>query len=55
MEEWVRQALRCPTCQGELTDAPERLVCHGCGCAYPVRESIPSLIAGTAERLGDGE
>ncbi|MDR0626845.1 MAG: Trm112 family protein [Bifidobacteriaceae bacterium] len=48
MEEWVRQALRCPACQGELIDRPGQLVCPACRLAYPVRDGIPALLAGRA-------
>ncbi|MDR2565338.1 MAG: Trm112 family protein [Bifidobacteriaceae bacterium] len=53
MEEWVRQALRCPGCKGELTDQSGHLVCGACRLAYPVRDGIPSMLAGRAVDLGE--
>jgi uncharacterized protein YbaR (Trm112 family) len=49
MPEWVRPALRCPQCKGPLADAPGQLVCQSCRLAYPVRDGIPSLLAGRAQ------
>jgi uncharacterized protein YbaR (Trm112 family) len=58
--DWARQALRCPTCGGELEDVlpqdaagecasqPIALRCPAEGVAYPVREGIPVLLAGEA-------
>jgi uncharacterized protein YbaR (Trm112 family) len=53
IEDWVRDALRCPKCLGPLADGPGRLECHACALGYPVRDGIPSLLAGRAEPLGD--
>jgi uncharacterized protein YbaR (Trm112 family) len=53
MEDWVRQALRCPRCKGVLVDAPRQLVCEACRCSYPVRGDIPSLLEGRAGELGE--
>ncbi|KGM13084.1 Trm112 family protein [Cellulomonas bogoriensis] len=55
LSPWVRQALRCPACHGELADgtAPdggEELVCTARTCAlgYPVRQGIPVLLVDEA-------
>ncbi|MDR2453069.1 MAG: Trm112 family protein [Bifidobacteriaceae bacterium] len=53
MEEWVRQALRCPECKGELEDGPGQLICGRCRLAYPFRDGIPALLAGRAINLGE--
>ncbi|MDR1635129.1 MAG: Trm112 family protein [Bifidobacteriaceae bacterium] len=53
MEDWVRAALRCPRCRGELGDRPGHLVCRACQLAYPVRDGIPSMLAGRAVELGE--
>jgi len=45
----VLAQLACPACLGELRQDAARLVCAGCGRAYPVVEGIPVLIAGRAE------
>jgi uncharacterized protein YbaR (Trm112 family) len=41
--------LACPACLGDLRLEEARLVCNGCGRAYPVVDGIPALIAGRAE------
>jgi hypothetical protein len=41
--------LACPVCFGALQLEAARLVCAGCGRAYPVVDGIPVLIAERAE------
>jgi hypothetical protein len=41
--------LACPACLGDLRAESARLVCKGCGRAYPVADGIPVLIAERAE------
>jgi hypothetical protein len=36
--------LACPACLGELRLEETRLVCAGCGRAYPIVDGIPVLI-----------
>jgi uncharacterized protein YbaR (Trm112 family) len=48
MDSWVRQALRCPNCRSELADGTGKLICLGCHLAYPMRDSIPAILAGRA-------
>ena len=43
--------LACPACLGELRLDENRLVCEGCGRAYPIVEGIPVLIADRAKRM----
>lgn len=55
LEPWVRAALRCPACHGELSDAatadgPE-LRCAACSLGYPVRNGIPVLLVADARTL----
>ncbi len=40
--------LACPACFGALHAEADRVVCAGCGRAYPVIDGIPVLIAGRA-------
>jgi hypothetical protein len=40
----VMELLACPACQGDLRLDLDRLVCAGCGRAYPVVDGIPALI-----------
>ncbi len=50
---WVRAALRCPVCRGELRDAPSALECTSCARTYPVSDGIPVLIPDHAEQPRD--
>ncbi len=50
---WVRAALRCPVCRGELRDAPSALTCTSCARTYPVSDGIPVLIPDHAEQPRD--
>jgi uncharacterized protein YbaR (Trm112 family) len=45
-DETVLGQLACPACLGALDVNGARLVCAGCGRAYPVVDGIPVLIAG---------
>lgn len=38
--------LVCPVCREAVTEeeAEDRLVCSGCGRAYPVRDGIPDMV-----------
>lgn len=47
----VLDLLACPACGGKLRLEEARLVCAGCGRAYPVVDGIPVLIAGREEDL----
>ena len=40
--------LACPVCLGELRLEKYRLLCGGCGRAYPIIDGIPVLIADRA-------
>jgi uncharacterized protein YbaR (Trm112 family) len=43
------EQLACPACLGDLRVEETRLVCEGCGRAYPTVDGIPVLIAERAE------
>jgi hypothetical protein len=40
--------LACSACHSSLTLGEEKLICLGCGRAYPIVEGIPILIADRA-------
>jgi uncharacterized protein YbaR (Trm112 family) len=42
----VVNQLACPACLGGLSFVESKLVCSGCGRAYPIVDGIPVLIAG---------
>ena len=44
--------LVCPRCKGDIVyDQPgSRLVCKACCLAYPIRDDIPIMLEGEAER-----
>ena len=47
----LRAHLVCPRCRGELTDAPDALVCTACRLVYPVVDGVPWLIPERARKL----
>jgi uncharacterized protein YbaR (Trm112 family) len=46
----VVTVLACPACHGDLRLEAERLICAGCGRAYPVVDGIPVLIVEHADK-----
>jgi uncharacterized protein len=45
VSEVLLDILACIECRGSLDDRGDRLVCRDCGCAYPVRDGIPIMLA----------
>jgi uncharacterized protein YbaR (Trm112 family) len=58
IDTWLRQILRCPSCQGQLKDGtgPDgsaELQCLGCTLAYPIDQAgFPVLLIGEARDRG---
>lgn len=52
--EVLLEILVCLECHGGLDDRGDRLVCRDCGCAYPVRDGIPIMLAEEIIRPGAG-
>lgn len=52
LDPWLLEVLACPACHAALRvdEAASELVCTGCGLAYPVRDSIPVMLADEARR-----
>jgi uncharacterized protein len=44
----VIEGLACPACHGSFAHGDEKLICLGCGRAYPIVDGIPILIADRA-------
>jgi uncharacterized protein YbaR (Trm112 family) len=45
--------LACPVCKAALTQpADDRLLCSGCGRAYPIEDDIPVLLVEAAVVAG---
>lgn len=42
--------LVCPSCQGDLIEQENKLVCQKCGLKYPVEDGIPVLLVDEAEK-----
>ncbi len=36
--------LACPSCQGDLVQQEEKLICQKCGLKYPIKEGVPVLL-----------
>ena len=47
--------LACPRCGSRLNQHESRVVCGGCGTAYPLRNGVPVLLPETIEEAGTGE
>jgi hypothetical protein len=47
------QILVCPVCKGDLEydRAGQRLLCHACALAYPIKDDIPIMLPEEAVRL----
>ena len=43
--------LACPKCKGELEYTGDKLICHQCALAYPVRDDIPIMLIAEAEAI----
>jgi hypothetical protein len=48
----LKAILICPHCHSELTEdeAASRLLCTGCGLAFPVRDGIPVMLIEEADK-----
>ncbi|MCL2802430.1 MAG: hypothetical protein FWD29_00525 [Micrococcales bacterium] len=44
-QRWLWLIIRCPNCQGELSDAGPQVICSSCRLAYPVEDGVPGLLA----------
>ena len=49
------EILACPQCKGEIVhdDNHDKLYCHACKLAYPVRDGIPVMLPEEARKLDD--
>ena len=49
------EILACPQCKGTVVvdDNHEKILCHACRLAYPVRDDIPVMLIDEAETLQD--
>jgi len=49
VNEALLAILSCPACKTPVRLEDDRLVCHGCGRRYPIREGIPVMLLDEAE------
>jgi len=51
LSEQLLAILVCPRCKGKLEHRPDedRLLCHACHLAYPVRDGIPIMLIDEAK------
>jgi hypothetical protein len=49
----VLSLLACPACLGALRFEQSKLLCSVCGCAYPIVDGIPVMIAGRENPRND--
>jgi hypothetical protein len=47
------EVLACPSCKADLEyqEQQEKLICHNCKLAYPIKEGVPIMIIEDAQRL----
>ena len=48
------ELLACPACREAVRLEGQRLVCAGCGRAYPIRDDIPIMLLDESELPGEG-
>ncbi len=53
LDKKLLDILACPKCKGELEydTKKERLLCHECRLAYPIRDDIPVMLIEEAEKI----
>ena len=53
LDEKLLEILVCPACKDELDyqQDKDRLVCHKCKLAYPIKDDIPVMLIDEAEKL----
>ena len=55
LDEKLLEILACPKCKGGLEYTGEKLICHKCALAYPIRDDIPIMLIEEAEDLSGSE
>ena len=53
--EKLLEILACPKCKGDLEYTGDKLICHKCALAYPIRDGIPIMLIDEAEDLSEDE
>lgn len=53
INEELLKILVCPQCKGELEHDKDsnRLLCHECNLAYPIKDDIPVMLVEEAEEI----
>lgn len=53
LDKKLLDILVCPKCKGtlEYDKKKERLICHKCKLAYPIKDDIPVMLIDEAENL----
>ena len=55
LDEKLLAILACPKCKGDLEYTDDKLICHACALAYPIRDDIPIMLIDEAEKLEAAE
>jgi uncharacterized protein YbaR (Trm112 family) len=50
----ILRLLACPGCRGKLVENGSYLLCPSCALKFPVRDGIPVLLLGEAEKGAPG-
>lgn len=53
LDKKLLDILVCPKCKGDLEydKKKDRLICHKCKLAYPIKDDIPVMLIDEAEKL----
>ena len=57
ISEQLLELLVCPVCHDRLAVVPERdgLTCERCRLVFPIRDGIPVMLVGEAQKIEAGE
>jgi len=53
MDKKLLDILACPKCKGDLEydKKNQKLICHRCKLAYPIKDDIPVMLIDEAEKI----
>lgn len=51
IDQRLLEILACPKCKGDLEHTGDKLICHACALAYPIRDDIPIMLIEEAEDI----
>ena len=55
IDKELLEILACPECQSDVKLENGKIVCHGCGRSYPIKDGIPILLVDESDRTKPGK